>query len=292
VSDRGQRPDHREARAAPAAQDRARSATPAPGEMPVPPLAERRPHVVERHGRRYEDPWHWLRDRDDPAVRAHLGAENAYTASVMAPLEGLTDRIYDEFRGRVQQTDASAPVLDGGWLYYDRTVEGLQYPIHCRRPAPPGVADPRELPDHLRRPVDAERPPEDEVVLLDENTEGHEYFRLGGLTVSPDHRLAAELVDVTGDEVFLVRVRDLATGRLLDDEIPRAGYGIAWFDDSATFLYTVPDEAWRPYQVRRHRLGTADDEVVLEEEDERFWIGIGRTRSERFLAIEAACAVR
>src|SRR5690606_37007781 len=157
-------------------------------------------------------------------------------------------------------------------LYYQRTVEGQQYAIHARRPAPPGIEDPRRLPAEDRRPVDPDDPPADEVVLLDENVEAaeHEFFRLGGFSVSPDHRLVAESVDLTGGEVFEIRVRDLDTGQLLDDRIPRAGYGLAWYDDGAAFLYTVPDDAWRPYQVWRHRLGTAhdQDELVLQEDDE------------------------
>ncbi len=265
-------------------------------EPPTPPIAERRPHTLTRaDGSSVADPWYWLRDRDDPVVRAYLEAENAYAEAVLAPLSGLVDRLFDEIRSRIQETDASAPVLDGGWLYYHRTVEGQQYAIRCRRPAPPDVTDVRDLPDERRRPVDPEAPPADEVVLLDENIEAadHDYFRLGGFAVSPDHRLAAELVDTTGGEVFRIRVRDLATGQLAEDEVPRAAYGLAWFDDSATFLYTVPDEAWRPFQVWRHRLGRrhAEDELVHEERDERFWLGVGRTRSDRFLAIQAGSKV-
>jgi oligopeptidase B len=264
--------------------------------IPPPLSAERRPHPLTRaDGTTVDDPYYWLRDRDDPAVRAYLEAENAYTEAVLAPTEDLRDALFEEIRSRVQETDASAPVLDGGWLYYRRTLAGQQYAIHCRRPAPPGVTDPRRLPDELRSPVDPESPPADEVVLLDENAAAADlgFFRLGGFAISPDHRLAAEAVDTTGNEVFTIRVRDLTTGDLLDDEIPRAAYGLAWFDDNATFLYTVPDDAWRPHQVWRHRLGTphADDELVLQEDDERFWLGIGRTRSDAFLAIHAGSKV-
>jgi oligopeptidase B len=269
----------------------------------TPPLAERRPHQLTRaDGSQVDDPYHWLRDRDDPAVRAYLEAENAHTAAVMAPLEELQERLFAEIKGRVQETDASAPTLvpprEGtvaGWLYYRRTLEGQQYAIHCRRPAPAGVHDPRELPDELRLPVDPEAPPADEVVLLDENVEAaeHDYFRLGGYAVSPDGRLAAEAIDTTGNEVFRIRVRDLATGELLADEIPRAGYGLVWYEDSQTFLYTVPDDAWRPHQVWRHHLGTSPDadELLVQEDDERFWLGIGRTRSRTFLAIQAGSKI-
>jgi oligopeptidase B len=273
------------------------------GDRLTPPLAERRPFALTRaDGTQVEDPYHWLRDRDDPGVRAYLEAENDHTATVLAPVADLQDTLFAEIKGRVQETDASAPTLvpprpgtEAGWLYYRRTLEGQQYAIHCRRPAPAGVTDPRRLPDELRTPVDPQAPPADEVVLLDENLEAaeHDFFRLGGFAVSPDHRLAAEAVDTSGSEVFRIRVRDLATGRLLDDEIPRAAYGLAWYEDSATFLYTVPDDAWRPHQVWRHRVGTphAADELVVQEDDERFWLGVGRTRSDRYLAIHAGSKI-
>jgi oligopeptidase B len=270
-----------------------------------PPFAERRSHTLTRaDGSTIEDPWHWMRDRDDPEVTSYLEDENAYTEALLEPLRPLQDRIFEEIKQRVQQTDSSAPVFQpprtdrgesAGWLYYRRTLEGQQYPIHCRRPAPAGVTDPRRLPGHLRMPVDPLAPPNDEVVLLDENDEAaeHDYFQLGGYAVSPDQRLAAEAVDTSGGEVFLIRVRDLETGELLDDEVPRAGYGLAWYEDSSAFLYTVTDDAWRPHQVWRHRLGTAHDadELVHEEADERFWLGVGRTRSRRFLTVQASSKV-
>jgi oligopeptidase B len=262
----------------------------APTPPPTPPVAERRPHTLTRaDGATVEDPWFWLRDRDDPATLAYLEAENEHTAALLDPLQGLQDRLFGEIKGRIEETDSSAPVLDAGWLYYRRTLEGASYPIHARRPAPEGITDARHLPDAVRRPVDPASPPGDEVILLDENREaaGRDFFRLGGFSISPDHRLAAEAVDLTGSEVFTIRVRDLETGELLEDEIPKAGYGLAWFADSATFLYTVTDDSWRPHQVWRHRLGTPHtaDELVMQEDDERFWIGVGQTRSEAYVTI-------
>jgi oligopeptidase B len=269
----------------------------------TPPLAPRRPHTLTRvDGSQVDDPYYWLREREDPAVRAYLEAENEHTAAVMAPLGDLQTTLFEEIKGRVEETDASAPTLvppragqPAGWLYYHRTLAGQQYPIHCRRPAPAGVSDPRDLPDELRRPVDPHDPPADEVVLLDENVEAaeHDYFRLGGYAVSPTGRLAAEAVDTTGNEVFRIRIRDLATGELLADEIPRAGYGLVWYEDDQHLLYTVPDETWRTHQICRHRVGTSQDadELVVQEDDERFWLGVGRTRSRRFLVLQAGSMI-
>ena len=263
---------------------------PLPTPEHTPPVPERRPHTLTRSdGTTFDDPYFWLREREDPAVRAHLEAENAYTEALLGPLDALVDRVYEGIKGRVVETDTSVPVLDDGWLYYRRTVEGQQYAIRCRRPAPAGVADPGDLPDEYRVPVDPHDPPADEVVLLDANVEaeGHQYFSLGVFSVSRDHRLAVVGVDTDGGEVLRLSVRDLATGETIEEVTDRATYGCVWFDDHETFLYLVPDEAWRPYQVWRHRVGSppGSDVLVLEELDERFWMGVGRTRSEAFVEI-------
>jgi oligopeptidase B len=254
---------------------------------PVPP---RRPHTLTRSdGTVVDDPWYWLREREDPAVRAHLEAENAHTRAHLAPLDGLVEQLFQGIKGRIVETDASVPVLDDGWLYYRRTVEGQQYGITCRRPAPAGVTDPGDLPDVDRLPVDPHDPPADEVVLLDGNVEaeGHPYFSLGVFAISRDHRLAVVGVDTDGGEVLRLSVRDLTTGETLEEVTDRATYGAVWFDDHRTFYYLVPDEAWRPYQVWRHRVGdpAGSDVLVVQEDDERFWLGLGRTRSEAFVAI-------
>jgi oligopeptidase B len=264
---------------------------------PVPPFAERRPHTLERHTGPVDDPYYWMRDRHDPALVPHLEAENRYTDAHLAPLRPLIDTLYEEIKGRVQETDASAPVIRRGYAYYQRTVAGQQYAIHCRRRLPDDLADRdvSDLPLAWRHPVDPQAAPADEVVLLDENLEaaGHDYFRLGGLHVSPTQRYAAWLADRSGGEVFEIRVRDLETLEDQTDVVPRAAYSLAWYDDDQAFLYTVPDQAWRPYQVWRHVLGTdpREDVLIYEEADERFWLGVTRLRSERYLAIHAASKI-
>ncbi|HTK17491.1 MAG TPA: S9 family peptidase [Acidimicrobiia bacterium] len=236
---------------------------------PTPPTAPRRPHVLSIHGDERVDDWYWMRDRDDPAVIAHLEAENAYAEALLAPAASLRDRIFNEIRGRIQETDSSAPMHDGEWTYYTRTVEGEQYAIHCR----------------MRRAGGPEQ------VTLDENelAAGHDYFALGGFETSPDQRLLAYSTDETGGERYTLRFRDLESGHDLPDVVENVTYGLAWSDDARTCFYVRPDDAMRPHEVWRHRLGTAPagDALVFREDDERFFLGIGRTRSGRFVLIDA-----
>lgn len=235
----------------------------------APPQAPRRPTSLRLHGDERVDDWYWLRDRDDPQVTAYLEAENAYTDAMTAHTAALQERLYEEIRGRIQETDETAPVPHGGHWYFRRTLEGLQYPIHCRRTGGP------------------EGP---ELVLLDENelAKSHDYFRLGVLTVSPDHAKLAYSVDTSGAERYTLRIRDLDSGRDLPDEIPNTYYGLAWSSDSRTVFYTRPDEAMRPYQLWRHVLGAdpAEDVCIYEEADERFFLTVHRTRSGAYVVVE------
>jgi oligopeptidase B len=217
------------------------------------------------------DPWAWLRDRDDPSTRQYLKAENAYAAAVLERLTPLREAIFDEIKQRTQETDLSVPVPKGPWRYYTRTVEGLDYGIHCRRPN-----------DDERR----------EAVLLDENAEaaGHEYFGLGAFDVSPSHRLLAWSSDHDGGEIYRLRFRELASGLDLPDVIERTyDAGTAWSADDRYCFYTVADDAWRPFQVWRHELGTdpATDDCVYQEDDERFFVSVELTRSEAWIVIES-----
>ena len=257
---------------------------PEPGAPPAPPLPERRPVRLEAHGDVRVDDWYWLRDRDDPAVLAHLEAENAYTEAMTARTAPLRQRIYDEIVARIEETDLSVPVRKGPWWYYARTVEGSDYPLHCRRPAELGDDGAAELP---RPPGPGEEPPGDEQVLLDENVlaSGHEYFALGNLSVSPDHRWLAYSVDTTGGERYRMRFLCLDTGEESPESLEDTSYGVAWANDNATVFAVRVDEAMRPYQLWRHVVGTdpADDVLVHEEPDERFYLGVGRTRDDAFV---------
>ena len=254
---------------------------------PVPaPSAERRPVTRTHHGDEFVDDYEWLRDKDDPATLAYLEAENAHTDAATEHLEPLRQQIFDEIKSRTQETDLSVPTRHGAWWYYARTIEGQQYAVRCRCP----VTDP----DDWTPPVlDADSEIPGEEVLLDSNVEaeGHEFFSLGGFSVSDDEDFLAWSVDVQGDERYTIRVKDLRTGEVLPDEITGTSGGATWSADGSHLFYTTVDDAWRPYRVWRHALGaTAEthpdgDVLVHEEPDERYFVGVGRTHSERYLVI-------
>lgn len=257
----------------------------------APPVADRRPQERTHHGDTFVDPYEWLRDKEDPEVIAHLEAENAYTQGRTAHLEPLTDAVFGEIKARTKETDLSVPSYathrdaygaERAYWYYSRTVEGSEYAIHCR------VAATAAAPDGRATPPDPEAGIAGEEVLLDGNSaaEGHDFFSLGAFSVSADGWLLAYAVDLTGGERFTIRVLDLRTGELLPDEILDTAYGVAWAGADHLF-YTRADEAWRPYVVLRHRLGTdpAADVAVLTEPDERYWVGVDSSRDDRWLVL-------
>ncbi len=313
--------------------------------------------MLQTHGDRRVDDWFWLRDRDDPAVLTHLRAENAYTESATARLADLRARLFEEIRSRIVETDLSVPVRKDAWWYYSRTVEGQDYPIHCRLPVHGPGRDPDvpPLPSAAQGPLSA-TPGEldgapgverrgsdtaplqgeqdhtaplqgeqdhtaplqgeqdhtaplqgeqdhtpvgtptaaapggwpDEQVLLDENALAPEggYLDVANLTVSPAGGCLAFAVDTTGDERFTLQFRRLDGGEDPPERIEGTSYSVAWADDEVVF-YTRPDEANRPHQLWRHRLGTdpADDVLVHQEPDERFHLGVGRTKDGTYVAL-------
>ena len=263
----------------------------------APPVAKAKPVVHEAHGDRRVDDFAWIRDRDDPDVLALLQAENAYTEAVTAPLDGLRTALFDEIRSRVVETDLSVATRKDGWWYFGRTVEGLDYPIFCRVPVDGAGRDP-SVPlgsDAADADLSAAPPPlehwPDEEVLLDENAlaEGHPYLSVGDLEVSPGHRLLAYTVDRSGDERYALHVRDLAAGGETGPVVEDVSYGVAWADDERTLFYTRPDHANRPYQVWRRRIDgpLSEDELVLEEPDERFTVGVRRTKDGAYVVVES-----
>ncbi|MCW5624835.1 MAG: S9 family peptidase [Burkholderiales bacterium] len=237
--------------------------------IPVPPVAPRHPHRSIVHGKSRIDDYRWLHDKDAPAVRAYLEAENDYANAMMAPSKPLQRKLYDEMLARIKETDMGVPVREGGFWYYSRTAKGRQYPIQCRKA---GSLDAKE-----------------QVILdLNQLAKGHPYLGLGAFDVSPDARLLAFSTDYTGFREYTLRVKNLDTGRLLPVEIPKAR-SVAWAD-SETLFYATEDEAKRSCRVWRHRLGTDEHTLVFQEDDVRFSVGVDLCRSRRFVFITTSSA--
>jgi oligopeptidase B len=240
-----------------------------------PPVAKRVPERQERFGIVWNDDYAWLRDPGypevkDPEILGHLEAENAHFRAVMAPHQGLVDRLHAELKGRIKEDDRSVPVIEGGYEYEWRFAAGAQYRTWLRRPlGGEGAAEP--------------------AVILDENelAREHAYFRLGGLEASPDGDLLAYAADEDGSERFRLRVKDLGSGEVLPDLVTNVSGGAEWAEDGRTILYVELNDNLRPFRVRAHRLGEdpSDDPIVYEEEDPAFFVSLGKTLSRRLVVI-------
>ncbi len=250
------------------------------------PIAARRSTLRTHHGDTFDDPYEWLRDKDSAEVLTHLESENEHTQRELAHLSDLRDTLFQEIKGRVQETDLSVPTRRGDWWYYSRSEEGAQYGIHCRTAA---AAD-----DWTPPVLEPGVPVTGEEVLLDGNVEaeGHEFFSLGAFDTSDDATLLLWSTDFEGDELYTVHVRDLRTGEMLPDEIPNTGSAFLTPDGTGV-VYTTRDDAWRPDTLWLHRLGTplADDVQLFHEPDEKFWLGAGITRSRRYLVIAVGSSI-
>jgi oligopeptidase B len=235
------------------------------------PSAPKRPQELSNHGDIRTDPWFWLRDIDDPATLEYLKAENAHTEAIMEPERELRESLFDEMRGRIKEDDSTVPQKDGDYYYYARFEEGNQYPIYCRK--------------HLS--LDAP-----EEILIDVNVlaKDLDYCRVGSLENSPDHRLLAYSMDSDGSEKYTIYVKDLETGELLSDAIPGSYYSLEWANDSQTLFYDVLDYNHRPVEIFKHRLGDdpSADELVYKEMDERFFVGVMKSPSKRFMYVAAS----
>ena len=300
---------------------------PKPPAAPHPPVASRKPVTRILHGRRRTDDYAWLRDENwqqvmrDPAVlradvRAHLEAENACTEAAMAPAKALRAALFDEFRGRIKEDDSSVPAKDGAWEYYERFREGGQHPVVCRR----AVGDPAseeilldgdaEAVASAKAAGSSEAAPSSGTTASPEaapssaggtpafpGTEaaasseagGGGYYRIGDCGHARDHRRFGWTADTNGSEFYTLRVKDLDTGRRLDDVIERCSGAFEWAADGHTLFYTLLDDNHRPCKVFRHRLGDdpANDALVYEEPDPGFFVNVALTESRRFLVIDA-----
>ncbi len=243
-------------------------------EAVLPPVAKKEPRSTRIHEQTLEDDYFWLREKESPEVRDYLLAENAYTDAVMAPTKDLQEELYREMLSHIKETDTSVPYRDGEWFYITHTVEGSQYAIHCRSRAQDGTQYSPETP---------------EEVLLDVNqlAEGQPFMALGALSASPDGNLLSYTTDNTGFRQYTLHIKDLRTGELLPDTAERVG-ALVWAPDNRTLLYSVEDEQTKRHdRVLRHVLGepAANDTLVFEEKDERFNVGVGRTRDRKFLLL-------
>jgi len=252
-------------------------------DLPPPPDVARKPHDVRApFGATRDDPYYWLRDdaRKAPEMLAYLHAENAYADAVMAPLRPLQDALYEEIVGRIKQDDSSVPYRERGYWYYTRYETGQDYPVHARRPDTGGR-------------YDADAP---EEVLLDVNAmaKGKDYFSVSDYEVTPDNTILAWAEDDVGRRQYTIRFRNLATGEVYPDVITGVSANLVWADDNRTLFYVENDpETLLTVRVRKHVLGApvADDPLVYEEQDDSFYMGIDRTRDDRFICISVESTV-
>ena len=241
--------------------------------MNTPPVAPKRYgyRVRDQFGQHFDDPWDWLRDGEDPEVRAHLEAENAWADTVTAPTREAAARLVEEVKASTALTDVTVPIREGEFWYFRRFAEGQSYATHHRAPV---ERDEAGAPIPLVPEPGVPTPGEE--LLVDENewARGQEFFRLADMYPSPDGRLIAWARDTSGDERYTWVVQE-ASGRVIDEAVVDAGYGFAWADDSASFIYMGVDDAWRACDVWLHRVGTPreTDELLLVEPDEGFEMG-------------------
>lgn len=236
------------------------------------PLPERRPHRMEAHGHVREDPWFWLREKENPAVIAHLKAENDWTTSQLAPIAAFQETLYREMRGRIREEDFSVPAPHGGYLYYSRTETGAEHAVEARRRGSMEGA---------------------EEIIIDgnERAKGKDYYEMVDYEMSPDHRIAAILENEDGSDICQLRFRTVATGEWLPDEVGKVAYGSAgvWAADNRTFFYLQVDDTQRAARLMRHRLGEpADaDRLVYEEKDAEFSLSLYATADDSRLVLRS-----
>lgn len=231
-----------------------------------PPVAAKKKHTLKAHGEAWEDPYFWLREKENAAVIDYLKAENTYAEKILKPTEKFQRELYDEMLGRIKEDDLSVPAKKKRFYYYTRTEKGKSYSIYCRKKGSLNAA---------------------EEVILDVNAlaAGSEDFDLGSLSVSPDQKLLAYSWDNTGSETYTLQVKNLETGELLSEKIPGVSTSLVWAADNRTLFYSTLDSMKRPYRLYRHVLGARAEEDVLvyEEKNERFFLGAGKSKDEKYI---------
>ncbi|PWU02558.1 MAG: oligopeptidase B [Terriglobia bacterium] len=235
--------------------------------QPQPPAAPVKEHREVRHGAAVIDNYYWLREKSNPEVIHYLEAENAYTEAMTKDLQPFADSLYKEMLGRIKQTDLSVPVRRGDYLYYSRTEEGKQYQIQCRR----------------KGSMEA---PEEVLLDLNELAKGQKFVGLGAFVVSDDQNLVAYATDFVGFRQFQLHVKDLRTGQTLPDTASRVT-SVEWASDNKTLFLTTEDEVTkRSDTLWRHTLGAAGNDLLYQEKDELYDIGLGKSRDKKYLFLE------
>ncbi len=236
------------------------------------PIAKKRDHVLESHGHQRNDPFFWMRERDNPEVVEYLNAENTYTESVLAPIKELRESLFNEMVDRIQKTDMSVPFWLDNYLYYTRFEEGKQYAIHCRK-------------------HESDENPENAFLDINEMAEGKEYCSITGLSVSKSHRYLAFGEDFIGRRKYTLRVKDLQTGEIFPLSISETSGNYCWAADDEFLFYLLKDEqTLRPRKVMRHQMGTSSDldVCVFDEPDESFYVAVSKTKSREYLFIQVS----
>lgn len=237
-----------------------------------PPVAEQIDTAMTIHGDTRIDKYYWMNDRNDPRVIEYLKAENAYLDTMMQPSAKLRQKLYEEMRGRIMETDASVPYLKEGYYYYSRYTQGKEYPVYCRK----------------KGSLEAS-----EEIILDVNALaiGHDYYQVGGLTVSPDGQWLAYGVDTVSRRQYTIHIKNLQTGALLPETITETSGSVAWASDNKTFFYTVKNPVTlREERIKRHVAGTdaKKDREIFTEKDETFTTSTYRSKSGKFIMIESS----
>ena len=235
---------------------------------PQPPMAEKKTKTTNIHGTTIVDDYFWLREKTNPAVMAHLKAEDDYAESMMKHTAPLQEKLYNEMLSHIKQTDTNVPFRSGNYFYYTRTEEGKQYQIYCRK----------------KGSLDAP-----EEIILDENelAKGQKFMSVGAFVPSDDGNLLAYSTDNTGYRQYLLQVKDLRTGQLLPERIERVT-SIVWANDNKTLFYVTEDAVTkRSDKFFRHVLGIDKNDLVYEEKDELFDIGVGRSRDKEIVFLQA-----
>src|SRR5215210_2733770 len=235
---------------------------------PQPPMAEKKPKTTNIHGVTLVDDYFWMREKTNPAVLAHLQAEDAYAQSMMKHTAPLQEKLYNEMLSHIKQTDTNVPYRWGNHFYYTRTEEGKQYPIFCRK----------------KGSLDA---PEEIVLDQNELAKGHKFMSVGAFVPSDDGNLLAYSTDNTGYRQYTLQIKNLTTGELLPERIERLN-NLAWASDNKTIFYVTEDAVTkRSDKLFRHVLGTDKYDLIYEEKDELFDIGVGKTRDNAVIVLGA-----